>query len=373
MLYRAVKITIKDMKIWFRQPYLILIAVIPLMIVSLFMGLVMAKVEVLPIGIILEDSNDKIALEMAEYISNMKSGTGLNWFEAEEGNEKDIIEKFNKGKILAYIIIPNSIGSKINNGDVIDIDIIINNINDDVTKNVLQRMQKVCNHFNNKISIDNKLYYSPIINFEAIPTPDLRFPQYVMAAMLALSILMGSGVNIVTATAREFEDKTHKELIMSPPIASIFIGKLFTTIIQTCICFMVVLLEAILVFNFIPSGNLFVIMLFIIWGSLCFSSIGFIMAVKIKSVIPAAISVLIINLIGWWIGGGLVPSGIWIGFIGFLAKIWPGSYFFESFIDYILLGKANSMLLFRNLLITGLFGITLFIIAIKVFLKEVKL
>ena len=109
-----------------------------------------------------------------------------------------------------------------------------------------------------------------------------------------------------------------------------------------------------------------------IWGALSFSSIGFLAAARLKQTIPAALSILVLNIAGWWIGGGLVPAEVWQGqILGTLAQFWPGTYFFRSFTNLALLDKTSTLLF--DLIVTGIFGGTMFLLATGLFMKEAKL
>ena len=108
------------------------------------------------------------------------------------------------------------------------------------------------------------------------------------------------------------------------------------------------------------------------WGVMCFSPIGFLVSARIKMIIPSAIAVLLLSAIGWWIGGGLVPAEIWPGWLGFLAMIWPGTYYFRSFINLIITGSVEPNLLFVDLSVTGLYGLIIFSIAVKIFMREAR-
>jgi hypothetical protein len=368
MISKIFVITLKDMKNWFRQPFLILIAIAPIFIISTFLGLFLTKAEILPAGVVLND-DDPVAIELNDYLIAMKSGTGSPWFEMQSGGPEKIKDLFQEGKILTYIEIPEQLSERLHDNETVDIKVHINNINDDVTKNVLQRVQLACNHINRNITPQVTSLAIPHVRFLPLTKPDLTFTFYIMASTLALTVLMAGGVNMVTATAREFEQGTYIELIMAPPFAALILGKMFTTIVQTIIIFAIMVGESYFLFGFFPKANFAIVFLMFLLGVLCFSGLGFLLSCLIKKTIGAAIALLLINIIGWWVGGGLVPAEIWTGFIGFCSKIWPGTYFYESFISLVLLGQADTFILLRGVLISALFGLVTFIVALRLFHK----
>jgi hypothetical protein len=365
-------ITIKDMRLWFRQPYLIFIAVAPLLVIGIATGVFMTSAESLPAGIIIDDSDPK-ALELKEHLITMKSGTGLNWFAIDEDDSKEeVLDKYEQGKILCYITIPINLTGRLEVGEIVPIQITINNINDDITKNAMQRLEEACNHINANLAVDSVTATIPTLEFESLTEADLTFSHYMIAGVLSLAVLLSSGVNIATTTAREFEEGTIKELLMGSSSVDVVLGKLMVAILQTLICWVILSGIIFVVFGFIPQADFLIVFLMIIWGSLCFSSLGFIFAAKIKDTIPAAIVVLVLNIGGWYIGGGLVPGEVWIGIINIFSTYWPGTYFFRQFVQLMLVGTLNYELLLVDLVITGAFGVLTIFIASYLFIKEAK-
>lgn len=365
-------LVIKDMTLWVRQPFLIGIAVIPLIIISLLGGVFISSAESVPAGVVIQD-DDTTALEIKDYIVQMKSGTGLPWFTIDQDlTPQEVVDQYNNGDILCYIIIPAGITEKLHNNDNIVLHVKINNINDDITKNVMQRMEYVCNHFNRDLTIKNITYHAPDIDFIPITDVDITFTYYLVASVLSLTVLLTSGVNAAVSAAREFEEATAKELLMGGSPLEIVIGKNAVSLLQTIICFVIISAVVYAVYGFLPKGNVLIISFFVVWGCVCFSGLGVIAASRLKHTIPAAIIIIVLNIGGWYIGGGLVPSEVWTGVIGTLAELWPGTYFFSQFNNLTLLGAVQPALLVRDLLITGSFGVICFLVGAYTFIKEVK-
>ncbi|MFX1539622.1 MAG: ABC transporter permease [Promethearchaeota archaeon] len=375
ILQRIISLTIKDLKAWIRKPYLIGIAVIPLIIILIFTGIFVARAESMPAGVILED-NDPKAQELKTLLMTMRSGTGLPWFTIEDSSPAEILAQFETGHILCYIVIPANLTSRLQNNETIPLLVAIHNIQDDVTKNVLQRMDFACNEFNRQLEVGGITYYSPGIHYETIAPIDIRFSNYVVAGILALVTILSTAVNVATTTAQEFEESTVKELIMGASLSATVTGKLLAGIVQTIVCFSIVSLVAFLFYQFIPVCNLLILLGLALWSMLVFSSLGFISAAGIKRVIPAGMLVMILCLAGWWIGGGLVPAEAWIQtqstkIISVFAVLWPGTYIFRSFTNLALLNITPT--LSYDLLVTGIFGLVTFILAIWVFNREAKI
>ncbi|TFF85081.1 ABC transporter permease [Candidatus Heimdallarchaeota archaeon] len=364
-------IILKDLKQWFRNPFLIIIAVAPLLLILGFIGGFLTRAETLPTGVILED-NDTIALELKDYLVNAESGSYIKWFEVRDLSPKDIEQQFLEGAILCYIVLPANLSSQLVTNNTAAIEVKINNINDDVTKNVLQRVSNACNYVNNNLTINSTTYYTPKINYQKVVPTDISFTAYTCASICALAILLSSGVNTATTTSYEFERNTSKELLLAGSPAEIVTGKILVSIIQTLIIFGTILLVAFLLFGFVPSGNIFFLIFLVLWGAITFASVGFLAATVIRHIIPSAVSILILNIVGWWIGGGLIPPEVTTGFIHVLSYLWPGTYFIRMFTNSILLGWINTPTLWVDFVVTGLFGLVTYTTAIYLFLKQVK-
>jgi uncharacterized phage infection (PIP) family protein YhgE len=119
-------------------------------------------------------------------------------------------------------------------------------------------------------------------------------------------------------------------------------------------------------------NNLLGQILFLLEGVLFSAGVAMIIAAKSKQVLPAGIAVMVLNIASWWLSGGLAPAEAWTGLLRTLSDFWPGTYYYQSYINVSLLENVSSNLLYRNLLIVGIFGIILLLLAYKVFSKEAK-
>ena len=367
----ALGITIKDLKTWLRNPFLALIAVGPLLVITTAIGLFIAQAEVMPTGLIMED-NDPMAIELADFMTTMRSGTGAKWFNIQNLTEQEIVNQFANGKILSYIVIPDKISSRISNGEIITINVYINNINDDITKNVMQRLEYVSNHFNRKIIFNNELTLPVVPVFETGTAYDYTFQFYTLAGSIALAVIMVSSVNTANNFSVEFEKNTMKNLVMISSPAKIITGKVIVSIIQSLLLVSILLVYNYVIFGFVPHTDLLTLLICFLWGFFAFSSLGLFIVIFIKKTIPAAMAALLLIVLSWYVGGGLVPAEIWPPSIRTFSSIMPTTYFYRSFIQILLKGSIDNYLLLNDLVITIGFGIVLFIISIVMFQREVR-
>jgi len=356
-----------DLKMWLRQPKLLLMSVIPLIVISLGVGFFMAEVEVLPVGVVVEN-RDALSLRLEDEIIHSRSGSGAYWFAA---TDEDARQKYEDGEVLGLVTIPADLTEKLDAGETVEIAIEINNINDDVTKNFIQRMQYALNEFNNDLTIGSVAYEIPRVSYTADVTPDLKMIKYLCASVLGLTLLLSAGTALAFSIAREFEDQTMKELVMGSRFTDIMLGKLVSAAVQTAIVALFILAEEGLVFGFLPA-NMTAQLLYLLAGVILSAGIAVIVAVKLKHVLPAGIVVMVINIGGWWLSGGLAPAEAWTGFLRVLATYWPGTYFYQAYINAALLGGVSGGLLLRNGAIVLGFGLLMIWLANRFFGKEAR-
>lgn len=361
---------IVDLKMWFRQPKLLIMSVAPLLIISIFAGLFLAKTEILPVAIVMED-NGSAAVQLKDYLTDLKSGSGALWFNAEEDGNDAARELFESGEVLGLITIPANLSDRLASGEVLEIPIEINNINDDVTKNFVQRMQNAFNHFNDGLEADGTVYNIPRVNFIGDTSPDLPLIKYICASILGLAMLLSASLAITFSIAREFEDGTIRELVMAPRLTNVLAGKLLSVVVQALLVTVFILFEEWILFGYLPQ-NLPAQFIYFLWGVLFSVGLAALIAAKIKQILPAGILIMVINIGSWWVSGGLAPSEAWTGLLRWIADYWPGTYFYQVYINASLLGGVSGDLIIRNLIITGLFAVAMLVIAYAVFVKEVK-
>jgi len=148
-------------------------------------------------------------------------------------------------------------------------------------------------------------------------------------------------------------------------------GKFLSVLVQAMIVTGFILLEESIVFGYLPQ-NLGMQFVYFLWGVLFSVGLAAIIAAKIKQTLPAGILVMVLNIGSWWVSGGLAPSEAWTGLLRAIADYWPGTYFYQVYINASLLGGVSGGLLRRNLIITGIFAVVMLAGAYAVFVKEAR-
>jgi hypothetical protein len=132
-----------------------------------------------------------------------------------------------------------------------------------------------------------------------------------------------------------------------------------------------ILLEEWIVFGYLPQ-NMGMQFVYFLWGVVFSVGLAAMIAARMKQVLPAGILIMVINIGSWWVSGGLAPSEAWTGLLRRIADYWPGTYFYQVYINASLLGSVSSGLFLRNLVITGIFAAAMLAVAYAVFVKEAR-
>lgn len=368
MLREALCILINDLRQWTRRPIQILMSVAPLVMVLICVGAFLSSAESLPTGIILLD-DDPVAVEIAEYVGSARSGTGLHWWTVASTVPLEVLDLYESGEILCYITIPANISASLEAGEVVRLEAVVNNVNDDVTKNVRQRLELVCNHFNDKLTVGDIMYKSVSVDFKTLAETDVSFLTYIIAGVLALSVQLSSCVNTATATAREYEEKTIKSLLMGSSLSGVALGKLFTGVAQTSIVYLLILGFVRVFYGFTPQGGYITALIYGFIGVLCYCSVGFLTAILVRKTVSSALAMILLNMVAWWIGGGMVPSEVWSSkAIDCISRILPETYFYRSYTSLVLTNTTHTLMF--DLGVNLLFGLVMLSIAVWRFRVE---
>ncbi|MBN2336061.1 ABC transporter permease, partial [Candidatus Bathyarchaeota archaeon] len=227
----------------------------------------------------------------------------------------------------------------------------------------------LCNHFNRDLAVGGITYDSTRVEFSTLVPKDVTFLQYIVAGVLALTVQLSGGVNTAVAIAREFEERTVKELVMGSSLASVVTGKMLTGVAETCIVFGLVLAFVRVAYGFAPACGYVPAILLGVYGIICFSGIGFLAASVIRRTVPSALSMILLNMICWWVGGGLVPGELWSGrLIGYVGSVLPGTYFYRSYTSLAL--TATTHTLWFDVAVVTVFGLLVSVAAVLRFRRE---
>jgi ABC-type transport system involved in multi-copper enzyme maturation permease subunit len=336
ILRAALALTQKDLVSWFRTPVHVLVSFAPIVVIMVVLAFVMGSPETMPVAVVLDDPDDLMAQQFAGTVGDIGTAN-FAWFEVVTTDREEAEARFQKNELLGIIEVP-AITSRLQSGESATVRLRIDNLNDDITKNFRQRVQEACLVFNDRLQVSSVAPVSPSIkaNFDTFLPQDLPALVFFGAGLVALAILMGGINNACTLVAREFEENTYKELVLAPGTTAIILGKWASALVQTFISVGIVWGLAALVCNFIPSGNIFPLLLLVLVGGLAFAGLGTLLGLYFKQVIPAAIAGMLFSIVGWWFGG-MIWADIWPPSMQGIIVAFPTTYLIRAFTKAALL------------------------------------
>jgi ABC-2 type transport system permease protein len=344
----------KNLLSWFRTPIHVLISFAPTIIVMILLSFGFAGSQTMPVLVVLDAPEDPLSQQFVNTVKDIRTAH-FPWFEVITTDHKHAEEMLKDNKVLALIEVPD-ITSHLQSGENAEIMLHISNLNDDVTKNFRQRIQEACLEFDSRLQVSSTVQTTPPVTaqFYTFLPVDLPPLAFFGAGIVALAIIMGGINNSSVHIAREFEENTYKELVLSPGTWSILLGTLASSIIQTFLSVGLVWGLATVICQFIPQGSIAPLLFLILIGSFSFAGLGTLLGLYFKRVIPAAIVGVLIAIVGWFFGG-IIWSDVWTGWVRGLIAVFPNSYLNRAFTRAALLGLYNTYWLDIGVLL--LFGI----------------
>jgi ABC-2 type transport system permease protein len=360
----------KDLVSWFRTPVHVLVTFAPILIIMILFIFAFGGVGTMPVVVLLDAPDDPVSVQFMDTIKSVRA-EHYPWFKIETTDRERGEALFRDQKVLALIEIPG-IGDSLRRGEKAAVKLHINNLNDDITKNFRQRIQEACLVFNQTVQSDLSLNVCPpvLVEFNTFLPKDLSALVFFGAGLIAMAIVMGGINNACTLVAREFEEKTYKELVLSPGILSIIIGKWTSALVQTFITVGLVWGLAMWLCHFIPQDNLLPLLFLIFIGSLAFAGLGTLLGLCFKQVIPAAITGMLISIIGWWFGG-IIWVDVWPKTIQGIVAVLPTTYLIRPFTRAALLSVYSTY--WFDVMILVVFGIITGYLAYRLLQKRIAL
>ena len=136
-------------------------------------------------------------------------------------------------KVSAIITVPADFDSLYQKGVADPVDITINNLNVNFTNDLRRALPTAITHFYASSSGDP---FRVSVREHDLRTQDVDLAQFEMVPNVVLLITISGVVSTALATAREFEEQTFKEMILSPARrGALVIGKLLGSWVTTLI------------------------------------------------------------------------------------------------------------------------------------------
>jgi ABC-2 type transport system permease protein len=177
------------------------------------------------------------------------------------------------GRIVAVVTIPADFDTRVGNNAPVQVDVQINNLNTDFTNDIRRAVPLSITTFYAK-AFPNIVTITP--RESDFYAQDTDYIPYLTVSILVMALVIGSLLQSGTASAREWENSTIKELLLSPASRwTMIVGKMLGALVMALASVVVVLCVLILIIGVWPvhwsevfGFTLLTMVIFIAWGTL---------------------------------------------------------------------------------------------------------
>lgn len=350
----AIHLARKDLTLLLREPFYLVMSLILPLVFFLFFALISEGSATQPVAIARESAgpwSDKL-LEIIRQPPEGRRRLEAPYWEVVTTDPETARRLYAENRAMGLITIPPGFDAALAAGQPVRLPIAVNNINSDYTKNLWLRVDHNALTFNQEVS--GALVQ---VQEEAWLPHDVPMMSYMMASLVAFAFLYGGMVNTAVAVAREWEDGTVKELLLSPyGHGGVVGGKMIVGLLETFLSGAIVYGATYLVKGFVPAGELGPILLLLTLTALVGVGLGALIGVWLRQVMPAVQIAMVLGLISFILGSGLSPmSGVAWG--GVSEALWrfslalPPTYAYHG--AHLLMNAGLSNGLATDLLVLG--------------------
>lgn len=177
------------------------------------------------------------------------------------------------GRIVAVVTIPADFDVRIQQNEPVQVDVRVNNLNTDFTNDIRRAVPLSITTFYAK-AFPNLVTITP--KESDFYAQDTDYIPYLTISILVIALVVGSLLQAETASAREWENSTIKELLLSPASRwAMIVGKMLGALVMALASVVVVLSVLILIIGVWPvhwsevfGFTLLTMVIFIAWGTL---------------------------------------------------------------------------------------------------------
>ena len=244
-------------------------------------------------------------------------------FRLRQTTASDAANLIQSGSIVAIVTIPPDFDTKISQNQPVQVGVQINNLNTDFTNDIRRAVPFSITSFYAKAFP----HLVSITTQESDLHPqDTDYIPYLAVSILVVGLVLAGILQSSTASAREYENETIKELLLSPASRwSILVGKMLAAFVMSLAAVVVVLAVLIFVIGVWPVNwgevigvTLLCLVIFIAWGTL--------LGTLIKQRQPVTALAIGTALPLFFLSGAFGPLSFSTPAIQFFAQLFPIYY-----------------------------------------------
>lgn len=309
------------------RAFMVTSIIIPINFLLLFLLFALTGGEA-PIAVVLED-HGPYALQFVSAMEHSHS------FIIQQATTIEAQNLMRQGRIVSIITIPANFDSSLQKGFEVQLPVVVNNLDVDFTNDIRRAVPLSITSF-----YANAFPNQVVIRAHEIDTysHDTGYIQYLVVSLMVVSIMLGGLLQAGANAAREYENGTIKEIILSPArLWAIQLGKILGALVLNSISVLVVIIVIVFLIGVWPvhwdellGFTLLLMIIFVALGTL----IGTLVRRR-QSVIPLSIGVTIPI---FFLSGAFGPA-IWgdpsIAFITQFQPVYYGIAIFQhAFHDF---------------------------------------
>ena len=227
------------------------------------------------------------------------------------------------GQVVAVVTIPPDFDVSIQQERPVQVGVEINNLNTDFTNDIRRAIPLSITSFYAKAFPD---LVSVTTRETDLYPHDTDYIPYLAVSILVIALMMGGIMQAGTASAREWENGTIKELLLSPAgRLAIMLGKMLGALLVGLGSTAIVLGVLILLLGVSPDHGLEVIG-FTLLGLLTFNALGTLLGTLIQQRMPVIALTMGISLPLFFVSGAFGPISFTTPLLQDIARIFPVYY-----------------------------------------------
>lgn len=200
-------------------------------------------------------------------------------FRLQQTSASDAEQLITQGHIVAVVTIPANFDSSIRNNQPVQVNVKINNLNTDLTNDIRRAVPLSITTFYAK-AFPNVVTVVP--QETDAYRQDTDYIPYLTVSILVIALMLGGLIQSGTAAAREWENATMKELLLSPASRwAVVIGKMLAALVMSLASVIIVLCVLIFLIGVYPAHWLAVLG-FVLLTLIIFISLGTLLGTLVK-------------------------------------------------------------------------------------------
>jgi ABC-type multidrug transport system permease subunit len=347
------KIMLKDLQVYLRHPTNIVVVLVPSIVFLLVQALGAAAVGRSPVALVNQDNG----IEGRRIVQAIHNADVFRLSEVDVAQAQALYDNLN---VVAIVTIPAGFSSQVETHQPASIDVQVNNLNLDFTNDIRRAVPDAITQY--YLAQGNSSPIKITMNETNLRSVDVEFFQYAALPTIIMLLLIGGLITAGLSTAREFEDETIKELLLSPvPSAAIVTGKVLAGFV-TSFCLGVIVLAGVTLLGWVhPSVIYWLVGLLVVALTALFGAgLGVAIGASIRHVMPVIVVSLVLTFYLFFLAGGvgvLAFEPAWLQQIAVFDPLTYGTHALQMALFY-----QSSDLLLRDSIVMALSALVTLII-----------